>query len=122
MRKSILTLVFIASIQMLSFAQQGSMDINPEANMKAVQKIADEKSDITGTFANAGGWNMFVDDTKLVIEGEPIKEFANPDMQSLLRSGFSFAKKNKSKNACYKYRIVANAGGKQKMFLYACGQ
>jgi len=121
MIKSILTITILAGLQLVSFAQQDAATMIYNENVELVSKTVAEKSDITGSIANVGGWNIFIDDAKVEINEKAVKQFSDKDMQSLLQTGFKFAKKNKSKNACYKYRIATNVDGTQDMFLYECG-
>jgi len=120
MKNTILTITIIACFQFASFAQ-ATADLDMSRNVELVNNTVADKSDITGTITNAGGWNMFIDDAKVEINEKVVKKFSNKDMQSLVQSGYSYAMKNKSKNICYKYRITTNQDGSQNMALYECG-
>jgi len=119
MRKSILTFILFAVLSTYSFAQNDAT-ASLDKNIAQVKKIVDEKSDITGTFSNSGTWEIFVDDALVGNTSKAVKEIKSDDMQDLMQAGFKFVKKDKSKYACYRYRIVANEGGKQTMYLYKC--
>lgn len=120
MRKSILTLILFASIQMFAFAQSNQTAMTVEENLQHVEKRVDEKSDITGTFAKVGTWNVYIDDALVDINAEPVKVIKKADMQDLLQAGFKFVQKDKSAYPCYRYRIVAKGVEEQKMLLYEC--
>jgi len=120
MRKSTLTLILFAVLSTYSFAQQDDTMARLDENINNVEKIVDEKSDITGTFSNTGKWEIMVDDAKVKFDSKPVKEIKNPDMQELIQAGLKYVQKDKSKYACYRYRIVASVEGKQTMYLYEC--
>ncbi len=120
MRKSVLTFILFAVLYTYSFAQQNDAVARLDHNMDHVEKIVGEKSDITGTFANTGKWEIMVDDAKVKFDSKPIKEIKNADLQDLIQAGLKYVQKDKSKYACYRYRIVASAVGKQTMYLYEC--
>ena len=119
MIKNIFTIVLLTAFHAFAFGQVDA-SANVDSPVERVSKTVDEKSDITGTITNAGGWNIYVDDAKTTIEGKVVKKIADSDMQTLVRKGFSFAKESKAKNTCYRYRIVAKKDGSQEMLLYDC--
>jgi len=120
MIKSTFTIIFVLGLFVTGFAQQGLPQTNVESNLNLVSEIAKEKSDITGTISNVGGFNMFVDDAKVEVEGELVKKFSDKNMQTLVQKGYKHIQKSQSESTCYRYRIVTNDNGVQDLFLYRC--
>ena len=120
MIKSIFTIVFITSLHVIGFAQQGLPTTDVASNLDVVSASVQEKSDITGTISNVGGFNMFVDDAKVEMEGKVVKKFSDKNLETLIQKGYSHILKAKSKNACYRYRIATKEDGSQEMSLYDC--
>ena len=120
MIKSIFTIIFIASLHLIGFAQQETSNTNVAANLALVSTSVEEKSDITGTISNIGGFNMFVDDAKVDFDGKVLKSFSDKNLEALIQKGYSHILKAKSKNACYRYRISTKEDGSQEMSLYDC--
>jgi len=122
MIKSTFTIIFVLGLFVTGFAQQGLPQTNVESNLNLVSEIAKEKSDITGTISNVGGFNMFVDDARVEIEGELVKKFSDKDLQILIQKGYSHIQKGKNENSCFRYRITSNDKGAQDLFLYRCSK
>lgn len=121
MIKSAFTIIFVLGLMMTGFAQQELPQTNVQSNLALVSKTVKEKSDITGTISNIGGFNMFVDDARVDGgEGELVKKFSDKDLQSLIQKGYSHVTKSKDENACYRYRITTKANGGQDLLLYKC--
>ena len=119
MRKSIFTLVIFASIQAFSFAQQGGT-MTVDENIERIENIIADKTDITGSFANTGNWEIFVDDALVDISNDTVVEIENSDLTDLLRAGLVFVKEDITTDACYRYRVVSKEGSAHKMYLYNC--
>ncbi len=120
MIKSIFTIIFIASLHVCGFAQAQTSSTDVATNLALVSNTVEEKSDITGTISNIGGFNMFVDDAKVELDGKVLKKFSDKNLETLIQKGYSHILKAKSKNACYRYRIATKADGSQEMSLYDC--
>lgn len=120
MIKSIFTIVFITSLHVIGFAQQGVITTDVAANLELVSATVEEKSDITGTISNIGGFNMFVDDAKVALDGKVVKTFSDKNLQTLIQKGYSHILKAKSESTCFRYRIAIKEDGSQEMSLYNC--
>ena len=120
MIKSIFTIIFIAGLHLCGFAQQEISTTDVAANLALVSTTVAEKSDITGTISNIGGFNMFVDDAEVELDSKVLKKFSDKNLESLIQKGYSHILKAKSKNACYRYRIATKEDGTQEMSLYDC--
>ena len=120
MIKSIFTIVFIASLHVIGFAQQGLPTTDVASNLDVVSANVEEKSDITGTISNVGGFNMFVDDAKVEMEGKVVKKFSDKNLESLIQKGYSHILKAEAENICYRYSIATKKDGSQEMSLYDC--
>lgn len=105
---------------MIGFAQQGLPTTDVASNLELVSTNVEEKSDITGTMSTVGGFNMFVDDAKVELDGKVVKRFSDKNLQSLIQKGYSHLLKAKSESTCFRYRIATQKDGSQEMSLYDC--
>lgn len=120
MRKSIFTLVLFASIQIFSFAQEGSTPMTLDENIEKIENLIAEKNDITGTFAVNNQLEIFIDDAKVNITDPSVIEIQETNLRDLLKSGLAFIQEDPTEYACYRYRVVSDEGSPHKMYLFEC--
>jgi|GEM_PF-5174642 hypothetical protein len=121
MRKSIVTLILFVSIQIFAFAQSAQSTMTVNENLDKVVKIVDGKTDITGTFAHTGQWEILVDDAKVKTTKNVVKEIKKDNLEDLMQAGLKYVQKDKTMYACYRYRVVSAEENVHTMYLFECG-
>ena len=119
MIKSIITTVLVVSLHVFGFAQNSVQTVDVETNLALVFTTVEEKSEITGTITNTGGFSMFIDDAIADHSEQKVEKFTHKDLQSLIQVGYNHIM-NSPENTCFRYRIITKASGIKELILSDC--